>query len=410
MRRSTMWFRLTWILSSFILWICSVPTFALPSTPYPSPYHLESKVRTLSRSSDSLYNHTLLRKRSDDPSYSEANYIWEDGSNRIFHVANSADQFQDADKAYAQLKLGNELGSEGYGTVYEGSLKSRNSDSNQEGAAKQSAANGQVAVNGAILQKSIDSDNVAEVYEIFWQPSDKKSIIIMEQLQSDADSTLQEIAKDITKRSGADYKAYTSKMMEGAILGLRDTHAAGIAHRDIKPENIMLSDCNDEYKLIDYDHAIRNDVLQAGNQGTAFGSPLYEAPEVDTDAYNGYQADVDSLAWMHFDIMNSTLRYTQPDRLQDLMAYTRGDQASSKQDLKGKLIKELRACGVHFSVKYPTTFKMAGLIAQALQPVERRISMYEYYKQWCKLTGTAEGSADEWSNDTDGANWDYRVQ
>lgn len=113
---------------------------------------------------------------------------------------------------------------------------------------------------------------------------------------------------------------------------------------------------------------------------------------------------------MHFDIMNPTLRYTQPDRRQDLMAYTRGDQASSKQDLKGKLIKELRACGVDSSVKYPTAFKMTGLIAQALQPVERRISMFEYYKQWCKLTGTAEGSADEWSNDTDGAKWDDRVQ
>lgn len=278
MHRPTTRGRLIWALSFFILWICSVPTLALPSTPYPWSYRSEPDARTPSQSSGSLHNHTLLQKRADGPSYSEANYIWEEASNHIFGVAKSEDQFQNTDKAYAKLELSTQLGSGSYGTVFDATLTFSNNDPKQEGAAKQSNDNGQVAVNGANLEKSINSKFVTEVYEVFWQPSNDKSIIMMEKLTMDVDSTLRDIASNMDQYQGLDYRQYTESMMVAAFIGLRDTHAAGVAHRDIKPENMMFDECGDGYKLIDYDHAIKNDVLQAGNHGTAVGSPLYQAP------------------------------------------------------------------------------------------------------------------------------------
>lgn len=237
--------RLTWALSTLILWICSVPTLALPSSPYSSTYRSESDARTLSQSSDSLYNQTLVQKRADSPSYLDAKYIWEKGNNNVFGVAESEDQFQNTDKAYAKLELSTQLGSGSYGTVFDATLTFNNNDPEQKGAAKQSSGNGQVAVNGANLEKSINSKSVAKVYDVFWQPSNDKSIIMMEKLDTDVDSTLKDISSNMDNYQGQDYISYTQNMMEGAFIGLRDTHAAGIAHRDIKPENMMSDECGE---------------------------------------------------------------------------------------------------------------------------------------------------------------------
>lgn len=112
---------------------------------------------------------------------------------------------------------------------------------------------------------------------------------------------------------------------------------------------------------------------------------------------------------MHYDIMNPKLRYTDQSRRENLMSFTHGSSALSKKDMKAKLLAELRQSGIA-STPYPNSFKMSGLIAQALQPVDRRISMYAYYQKWCEITGVpADGGASEWAADTTGVQYDPRV-
>jgi serine/threonine protein kinase len=228
--------------------------------------------------SNNTTSSATLEKRANDPTYDEASYVWFVNSNDIYAVAESANQFQDLDSAVAKLTLsnlnnGNHKTEGGFGKIY-GAVREKNGGEPLEGAAKK--AKGRDAVDGANLQKSIDSINVASIEGVYWEPSDESSLIFMDKLSENLQEQLNALKDDTSGYRGVNYKDKVQLFLDDIMFGVRDTHASSIAHRDIKLENIMYKDESCAWQLIDFDNAKKESDF--GQTDSFTGSELYRAP------------------------------------------------------------------------------------------------------------------------------------
>ena len=68
-------------------------------------------------------------------------------------------------------------------------------------------------------------------------------------------------------------------------------HDSGVAHRDLKPENLLLSDPQDNARVMISDFGLSKVLNEEEMMKTACGTPGYVAPEV--LSYVGYGKEVD---------------------------------------------------------------------------------------------------------------------
>ena len=88
-------------------------------------------------------------------------------------------------------------------------------------------------------------------------------------------------------------------LIKQMISGLSSAHQLGIVHRDLKPSNIMIVDeksSNERLKIMDFGLAISvSDDETRENVGRFSGTPAYRAPEQQSGAAVGPQADLFAL-------------------------------------------------------------------------------------------------------------------
>ena len=88
-------------------------------------------------------------------------------------------------------------------------------------------------------------------------------------------------------------------VLEGALLGLADLHAAGLVHRDVKPDNIVVTG-RGQSRLVDFGLAQSAGTVTTG---PAQGSPVYMSPEQAA----GHAVDARSDVWSCGAVLFETL-------------------------------------------------------------------------------------------------------
>ncbi len=126
-----------------------------------------------------------------------------------------------------------------------------------------------VLTEGRVLMK-FNHPNVVRIFDIdFAARPEQRPYFVMEYCGDGFTDLEQYVAKHGTLKP-AELRTVAGKVAEG----LKAAHAAGVLHRDIKPANILVKrETRPEgavwhVKLIDFGLALRNDLLQAGQQGS----------------------------------------------------------------------------------------------------------------------------------------------
>lgn len=73
----------------------------------------------------------------------------------------------------------------------------------------------------------------------------------------------------------------TQKLLAEILDGLRALHQAGVVHLDLKPENVMLSQVNNEVKIIDLGFAFESSYFNTAGATQKFAAPEAQRGEID---------------------------------------------------------------------------------------------------------------------------------
>jgi len=90
------------------------------------------------------------------------------------------------------------------------------------------------------------------------------------------------------------YQETEAKIVARTLIStIRELHNRGIIHRDLKPENLLLTDSNDDTKIMlcDFGDAAGFSSDEDDKHFTVCGTPAFMAPEV--VSMNGYREEVD---------------------------------------------------------------------------------------------------------------------
>src|SRR5262249_43903080 len=97
--------------------------------------------------------------------------------------------------------------------------------------------------------------------------------------------------------------------------GLDSAHRAGVIHRDIKPENIMVSNTNNEVKLMDFGIASMKDTDEMSRltrTGTIVGTPTYMAPERIERGQTDEKTDIYSFGILLYEMLTGDVPFAAP--------------------------------------------------------------------------------------------------
>lgn len=124
--------------------------------------------------------------------------------------------------------------------------------------------------------------------------------------------------------------------------------------------------------------------------------------------YNPYQADVYSLAWAHYDMLNPKLLLEHQDKRVTLMSNVRNAAArGSWKDVATALKAEFATTSMT-SKDFPKAWLDTKVIAQGLMAEGKRISTQQYYKGFCDIRQIpCNSNSDSWNagGNTVGSNY-----
>lgn len=93
---------------------------------------------------------------------------------------------------------------------------------------------------------------------------------------------------------------------------LEYSHSVGIIHRDIKPANIMISEVNNEVKVVDFglSKTILSGDTNISRYGDIIGTPIYLAPELWESSTNvSFKCDIYSLGVVLYECVTGSFPY-----------------------------------------------------------------------------------------------------
>jgi eukaryotic-like serine/threonine-protein kinase len=151
----------------------------------------------------------------------------------------------------------------------------------------------------------------------------------------------------------------SAAVLEGALLGLADLHAAGLVHRDVKPDNIVVTG-RGQSRLVDFGLARPADW---GTGGPVEGSPAYMSPEQASGGPVDARSDVWSAGAVLFESLQGSTLHAQandtstgpdqvahdllrqagvPEALAALTARALAPEAAARPADAGELLAELQ--------------------------------------------------------------------
>ena len=160
--------------------------------------------------------------------------------------------------------------------------------------------------------------------------------------------------------------------------GLDSAHRAGVIHRDIKPENIMVSNTNNEVKLMDFGIASMKDTEEMSRltrTGTIIGTPTYMAPERIERGQTDEKTDIYSFGILLYEMLTGDVPFAAPTpaailvkQLQELPRPVRTIRAEIPAALEAVVMQAIK--------KEPQKRQATmGKIAQALQEIENSLAV-----------------------------------
>jgi serine/threonine protein kinase len=98
----------------------------------------------------------------------------------------------------------------------------------------------------------------------------------------------------------------------------------GVMHRDLKLGNILITESENQVKIIDFGLAVKLELGEKGEQKTLCGTPNYISPEVLNSQPYGLQSDLWSLGCILYALLTGTPPFECPSVQDTLMKIKKG--------------------------------------------------------------------------------------
>ncbi|KAJ5887550.1 hypothetical protein N7495_007591 [Penicillium taxi] len=386
------------LLSLYAFWISltySAPTVKTDSSLYEARTQLSThqpSARDLIQREDHVLNHLVRRKLPKEIADWDLYEAWDNAvlstPPHVFAIpanipkgtavkgkSNNDYKFETEEDCVIEkkyLKLGDELGHGSFGTVYKAIYTVPNTEfggsSSISVAVKTAQTEPGNMIHGAILQKSIKSDYIVPVFDIFYVPKDNEAFAIMSKA-SDGDLA------DYAEKSKVSKKEL-EKLFRHVLFGVHKLHSMRIMHRDIKPNNILLFDDGSLPKIADFDMAIEADK----SKQFGIGTPGFVAPEVIRLREYGTGADIFALGMTWIEILKPS-RWNGDDLLslwKDLVVPKESKSKAKSVWLSRKNVKTVLTKRLGSST-YWTEAKL-NLLSKVLCEPKSRIGIVDFIK------------------------------
>jgi len=121
-------------------------------------------------------------------------------------------------------------------------------------------------------------------------------------------------------KKGALSEITTKKFIKQLADGIAYLKSKNVFHRDLKPHNILLNGLCDTIKITDFNFVKLIDNNNIDLSQTICGSPLYMAPEILSDDFNGYtsKSDLWSIGLIFYEMLHGKNPFNDAINIMDL--------------------------------------------------------------------------------------------
>lgn len=121
-------------------------------------------------------------------------------------------------------------------------------------------------------------------------------------------------------KKGALSEITTKKFIKQLADGIAYLKSKNVFHRDLKPHNILLNGLYDTIKITDFNFVKLIDNNNIDLSQTICGSPLYMAPEILSDNFNGYtsKSDLWSIGLIFYEMLHGKNPFNDAVNIMDL--------------------------------------------------------------------------------------------